>query len=149
MEAIIGKNAAIGYNPKDWSRVYFNSDGKLGVIEIKTLGVALGMLGILSLAFIPFPFGLIGLGAGLVAIGFSFRRLGDIKSLNEFDKIDPSKNVEKEGLLKGTLKTAAQGLKAAQKVANETVSHASSALNAFANVRWKVIRNIFEKKAIA
>ena len=84
MDPIIGKNAAIGYNTKDLSKVYFNSDGKLGVIEFKTLGIALGVLGILSLAFLPFPLGLIGAGVGVLSICFSVRRLGNLSSTREF-----------------------------------------------------------------
>lgn len=143
MDPIIGKNAAIGYNTKDLSKVYFNSDGKLGVIEFKTLGIALGVLGILSLAFLPFPLGLIGAGVGVLSICFSVRRLGDLRTTREFDKINHSDNVKREGMLNGTLKTAAQGLNAAKKVVTEAGSHASSALNAFTNVQWKVIRTLF------
>jgi hypothetical protein len=56
MNNAMGRDAAIGYNPKDFFNVYFNSNGNLGIIEIKTIGIAIGILSILSAAFLPFPF---------------------------------------------------------------------------------------------
>ncbi len=140
MEPLIGNNAAIGYNRKDLTQVYFNSDGRLGVIEFKTIGVALGVLGLLSLAFLPFPLGIIGSAAGLAAFYFSVRRLGNLRSIREFDNINHAKNVEKEGVFHGTVKTASQGIRAAKKVVSEASSHASSGINALTNVEWKVLR---------